>query len=172
MDRPPLEEYPSQVPPQEVCLDMWCLHQASPPLISPFRAYLLRRPLCPWGYWPSHSTSPHGEGLHDESRYRQEGSGAADARVTGLHVPGSGTVGSSDGAPFVPTVPLFQESAGNTIPVGGSATESDITGLKVTFESSTDKTAATGDQDVDGHGRWRTRSRDGKTQPASQSRGA
>ena len=44
-------------------------------------------------------------------------------------------------------------------------------GLGVTFDSSTDKPAATGDQDVNGHGRQRTRGQDDNTWPASHSRG-
>ena len=45
------------------------------------------------------------------------------------------------------------------------------TGLGVTFDSSTNKPVATGGQDVNGHGRQRTRGRDDNTQPASHSRG-
>ena len=47
---------------------------------------------------------------------------------------------------------------------------SKTTGQGVTFNSSTDKHAATGSQDVDGRGRQRTRGQDDNTQPASYSR--
>ena len=43
--------------------------------------------------------------------------------------------------------------------------------LGVTFDSSTDKFAATGYQDADGHGRQRTRGQDDNIWPASHSRG-
>ena len=42
----------------------------------------------------------------------------------------------------------------------------------VTFDSSTDKVAAIGSQDADGHGRQRTHDRDDKTRPTSPGRGA
>ena len=45
-------------------------------------------------------------------------------------------------------------------------------GTGVTFDTSTDKVAAVGGQDADGHGRQRTRDRDDKTWPASPGRGA
>ena len=45
------------------------------------------------------------------------------------------------------------------------------TGLGVTFDSSANKSAATGGQDADCHGRQRTQGRDDNTWPASQSRG-
>ena len=45
------------------------------------------------------------------------------------------------------------------------------TGLGVTFDSSADKPVAAGSQDVDGHGRQRTRGQDDNTRPASHSRG-
>ena len=44
-------------------------------------------------------------------------------------------------------------------------------GLAVTFDSSTDKSAAMGGQDTNGHGRQRTRGRDDNTWPASHLRG-
>ena len=46
------------------------------------------------------------------------------------------------------------------------------TGLRVTFDSSTNKPAATGNQDTDGHWRQGTRGQDDNSQPASHSRGA
>ena len=76
-----------------------------------------------------------GEGLTTESCYKPAGSGAADSRVTdssvadssvmgsstaGSSIAGSGTEGSSDGAPLVPTTPIFQELASNPIPAGGA----------------------------------------------------
>ena len=45
-------------------------------------------------------------------------------------------------------------------------------GRGVTFDSSTDKVAAIGGQDANGHGRQRTRSEDDKTWPASPGKGA
>ena len=45
------------------------------------------------------------------------------------------------------------------------------TGLGVTFDSSTNKHAAAGGQDADGHGRQRTRGQDDNSWPASRSRG-
>ena len=45
-------------------------------------------------------------------------------------------------------------------------------GRGVTFDTSTDKVAAIGDQDTDGRGRQRTCNRNDKTQPASPGRGA
>ena len=67
-----------------------------------------------------------GEGLPTESCYRPAGLGAADSSVTGSSVAGSsiadsGAEGSSDGTPLVPTTPIFQGSARNPIPAGGSA---------------------------------------------------
>ena len=44
-------------------------------------------------------------------------------------------------------------------------------GLGVTFDSSTDKPAAAGDQDANGHGSQRTQGQDDNTWPASHSRG-
>ena len=44
-------------------------------------------------------------------------------------------------------------------------------GLKVTFDSSADQPAATGDKDADDCGRQRTQGRDGNTWPASHSSG-
>ena len=48
---------------------------------------------------------------------------------------------------------------------------SESTGLGVTFDSSTDKPAATGGQDTNGHRRQRTQGQDDNTWPASHSRG-
>ena len=45
-------------------------------------------------------------------------------------------------------------------------------GRGVTFDSSTNKLAAVGSQDADGHGRQRTRGQDDNTRPASPTRGA
>ena len=46
------------------------------------------------------------------------------------------------------------------------------TGLRVTFNSSANKPAATGSQDTDGHGRQSTQGQDNNSRPASHSRGA
>ena len=45
-------------------------------------------------------------------------------------------------------------------------------GREVTFDTSTDKVAAIGGQDTNGHGRQRTHDRDDKTRPTSPGRGA
>ena len=45
-------------------------------------------------------------------------------------------------------------------------------GRGVTFDTSTDKVAAIGGQDTDGHGRQRTHDQDDKTRPTSPGRGA
>ena len=63
------------------------------------------------------------EGCPIESHSGQAGSGAVGSSITGSIVAGSGTAGCSDGAPLAPATPIFQGSAGNPIPAGGSAAE-------------------------------------------------
>ena len=66
-------------------------------------------PMVPISCWEGHT---------NESHSGQAGSGAVGSSITG-----SNAAGSSDGAPLVPATPIFQGSAGNPIPAGGSATK-------------------------------------------------
>ena len=104
---------------------MWCLLQASPLQISPFGAYLLRRPSTPRATCIPMIPASRGEGLPTESRYRQAGSGAAGSGTTGPNIAGPNATGSSDGATLAPATPILQELTSNPIPTGGSAAERD-----------------------------------------------
>ena len=108
----------------------------------------------------------HGEGLLTEGCYRQAGSGAESYGAAGFNI-----TGSSDGATLAPATPILWESASNPIPAGVQP-PSKPKGRGVTFDSSTDKLAATGGQDTDGHRRQRTQGRDDNTQPTSPAKGA
>ena len=74
--RPPLGLLLTWELPQEAYLDMGCLLQDLPQWTSPFRAYLLRRSLCPQGCRHLHDIGLPGEGLcpDDESCYGKTGS--------------------------------------------------------------------------------------------------
>ena len=88
-----------------------------------------------WSMPPQKASLP--EGLPGSPWYCPSVGRAAQMRATldrqaqalwapafaGSRVAGSGAEGSSDGAPLVPTTPIFQGSAGNPIPAGSSATE-------------------------------------------------
>ena len=66
-------------------------------------------PMVPTSHWEGHPIESH--------------SGQAGSGTAGSGIAGSSTAGSSDGAPLVPATPIFQGSAGNPIPAGGSAAE-------------------------------------------------
>ena len=104
---------------------MWHLLQASLLQISPFGAYLLKKPLHPKGYLYPHDTSLPRGGLQTESCYRQAGSGAVGSGTAGLNVAGPNATDSSDGTTLVPATPILQKSASNTVSTGGSAAKQD-----------------------------------------------
>ena len=151
---------------------MWCLLQASPLQISPFGAYLLRRPLCPWGYLYPCDTGLRWGGaswlraaidrqawalwaMVLQAPMSQAPMPQAPQMVPPLHQP----LTSCRGWPTTPYQQVVQLL-------------SKTTGLGVTFDSSADQHAATGGQDAATHGRPATRGWDDKSGPTSFAKGA
>ena len=116
-----------------------------------------------------------GEGLLTESHYRQAGSSAEGYSATGSNTTSSNIAsptapGSSDGATLVSATP---SSRSQPVTPYQQAVQlpSKPKGRGVTFDSSTDKLAAVGSPDTNGHGRQRTQGRDDNTLPTSPAKG-
>ena len=156
---------------------MWCLLQASPLQISLFGAYPLRRSLHPQGL----PASPlYGPPVGRATSLRAAIDRQAQAmRATAPQTPMPSAPKSQAPPPQAPQMvppvhqPLLPSWSQLATPYQ-QAVQPPVKpkGRGVTFDSSADKVAAVGSQDVDGHRRQRTHDRDDKTWPASPGRGA